>query len=122
MLGVFSAEGAILVSLQAVRRVLFILDRVVVPLLAFTASECDFYSCACSHLFGTSYFIYPTEKRGIASLFKADGAFTQKSAQKETYPLTGINNIAHLFSVVKLFFKNYLLFSSPRLLFTAQCH
>ena len=59
MLGVLSAEGAIFVALQTIRSVFLVLDRVVIPLLAFFASECDFYSCACSHLFGTSYFIYP---------------------------------------------------------------
>jgi hypothetical protein len=59
MLGVLSAEGAIFAALQTVRSILLVLDRVVVPLLAFIASECDFYSCACSHSFGTSYFIYP---------------------------------------------------------------
>ena len=59
MLGVLSAEGAILATLQTVRSVLLVLDRVVVPLLAFFASECDFYSCACSHSFGTSYDYLP---------------------------------------------------------------
>ena len=62
VLGVLSAEGAILATLQTVSGVLLVLDRVVVPLLAFIASECDFYSCACSHSFGTSYFIYPDHR------------------------------------------------------------
>jgi hypothetical protein len=70
MLGVLSAEGAILAALQTVGSILLVLDRVVVPLLAFFASESNFYSCACSHSFGTSYFIYPFPKgAGIASLY-----------------------------------------------------
>ena len=64
MLGVLSAEGAIFFALQTIRSIFLILDRVVIPLLAFFASECDFYSCACSHLFGTSYFIYPFSVNG----------------------------------------------------------
>jgi hypothetical protein len=67
MLGVLSAEGAILVALQTVAGVLLVLDRVVVSLLAFFASKGDFDPCVCSHSFGTSYFIYPV-KPGIASL------------------------------------------------------
>ena len=46
---VFLAESAILVHLQPVRRVFLVFLRVVVALLAFRASECDFDS----H-FGTS--------------------------------------------------------------------
>lgn len=45
----FLAESAILIHLQPVRRVLLVFLRVVVALLAFRASECDFDS----H-FGTS--------------------------------------------------------------------
>jgi hypothetical protein len=59
MLGVLAAEGAVFAPLQTVGRVLFVLDRVVVSLLALIASERDFNSCASSHCFGTSYFIYP---------------------------------------------------------------
>jgi len=90
MLGVLSAEGAIFAALQTVSSVLFVLDRVVVPLLAFIASECDFYSCACSHSFGTSYFIYPLFV-GIASLYWIDRfpVCAEKSAQKETSHPTG---------------------------------
>src|SRR5699024_8444908 len=65
MLGVLSADGAIFAALQPVGSVLLVLDRVVVPLLAFFASECDFNSCACSHSFGTSYFIYPALHRAL---------------------------------------------------------
>jgi hypothetical protein len=65
MLGVLAAEGAVFAPLQTVGRVLFVLDRVVVSLLAFIASECDFNSCACSHSFGTSYFIYPALRRAL---------------------------------------------------------
>ena len=83
MLGVFSAEGAILIALQTVGSILFVLDRVVVPLLAFIASECDLYSCACSHLFGTSYFIYPFSITGIASLIEADNLSVRKKAHKK---------------------------------------
>jgi hypothetical protein len=68
VLGVLSAEGAILATLQTVRSILLVLNRVVVPLLAFFASECDFNSCACSHSFGTSYFIYPLKKYGRRAL------------------------------------------------------
>ena len=90
MLGVLFAEGAILIALQTVGGVLLVLDRVVVPLLAFFASECDFYSCACSHSFGTSYFIYPLFA-GIASLYCLSqfSLCAEKSAQKETSQLTG---------------------------------
>ena len=83
MLGVLSAEGAIFVALQTIRSIFFVLDRVVIPLLAFIASECDFYSCACSHLFGTSYFIYPLSVTGIASLYCADSLCTRKKARKK---------------------------------------
>ena len=83
MLGVLSAEGAIFVALQTIRSVFLVLDRVVIPLLAFFASECDFYSCACSHLFGTSYFIYPFSVTGIASLINADDLSVRKKAHKK---------------------------------------
>jgi hypothetical protein len=83
VLGVLSAEGAILAALQTVSGVLLVLDRVVVPLLAFIASECDFNSCACSHSFGTSYIIYPRSKpSGIASLYIAEKVFWGKKAHK----------------------------------------
>ena len=83
MLGVLSAEGAILVALQTVGSVLLVLDRVVVPLLAFIASECDFNSCACSHSFGTSYFIYPpvNEWRALPPCMIVTG-FCGKKAHK----------------------------------------
>ena len=90
MLGVLSAEGAILAALQTVGCVLLLLDRVVVPLLAFIASECDFNSCACSHSFGTSYFIYP---RGGHCLPVWGGGFPlrfrKKARKKKTSRPTG---------------------------------
>ena len=42
--GVLTAEPAILVEFKPIRRVLFVFHRVVVSLLTFVASECDFYS------------------------------------------------------------------------------
>ena len=107
MLGVLSAEGAILVALQTVGSVLFVLDRVVVPLLAFIASECDFNSCVCSHSFGTSYFIYPTIISGIASLYLDFSViFIPKKAHKNR-PLVRqvIHNITQPFAQVNKFFK-----------------
>jgi hypothetical protein len=49
-----SAEGAVLVHLQAVWIVLLVFESVIVALLAFAASECDFDS----HI-GTSLFRLP---------------------------------------------------------------
>jgi hypothetical protein len=90
VLGVFSAEGAIFLALQTIRSVFLVLDRVVIPLLAFFASECDFNSCACSHLFGTSYFIYPLfKRRALPPCIERNSPRAEKCAQKETYPLTG---------------------------------
>ena len=65
MLGVFSAERTILHSLKTVRSVLLVLDRIVVPLLAFFASECNFDSCVCSHIIGTSYYYLPVCFRAL---------------------------------------------------------
>lgn len=59
MLGVLSAERAILAAFKTIGSILLILDRVVVSLLAFFASKGDLDPCVCSHSFGTSYFIYP---------------------------------------------------------------
>ena len=42
MHGVLAAETTILVQLKTIRRVFLVLGRVVVPLLAFVASEGDF--------------------------------------------------------------------------------
>jgi hypothetical protein len=60
VLGVFPAEGAILVQLKTIGSVLLVLGRIVVPLLAFAASKGYFYP----H-FGTSCF--------VASLCEFDG-------------------------------------------------
>jgi hypothetical protein len=81
VLGVLSAEGAILATLQTVRSVLLVLNRVVVPLLAFFASECDFNSCACSHSFGTSYFIYPLKNMVGGHCLPVFGQMKLSSAQ-----------------------------------------
>ncbi len=56
MQGVLTAERTILVEFKTIRCVLLVLHCVVVPLLAFIASECNFYA----HL-GTS--------NSIASLY-----------------------------------------------------
>jgi hypothetical protein len=77
MLGMLSAERAVLAALQTVGCVLFVLDRVVVSLLAFIASECNLNSCACSHCSAPPVFIYLLTA-GIASLYGT------KSAQKES--------------------------------------
>ncbi len=55
MLGMLSAEGAILLKLNFTACVFLVLHRIVVSLLAFLASECNFNSCVCSHSYGTSY-------------------------------------------------------------------
>jgi hypothetical protein len=89
MLGVLSAEGAIFAALQTVRSVFLVLDRVVVPLLAFIASECNFNSCACSHSFGTSYFIYPRQPRALPPCMAERPVCGKKCAQKETSRATG---------------------------------
>ena len=41
MESVLAAEAAILVELQPIRVVLFVLERIVVPLLTFGASQCN---------------------------------------------------------------------------------
>lgn len=41
---VLAAEGAILVHFDLVGGILLVLERIVVPLLALIASECDLYS------------------------------------------------------------------------------
>jgi hypothetical protein len=100
-----SAEGAVLAPLQTVRSVLLVLDRVVVSLLAFFATKGNFYSCACSHFFGTSYFIYP-RMAGIASLYKTTGnaVRTEKSAQKQTSRPTGKTDYSTAHSPGQQFF------------------
>ena len=50
MLGMLSAEGAIFLKFKLIARIFFVLHGIVVPLLAFLASESDFNSCICSHL------------------------------------------------------------------------
>ena len=113
MLGVLSAEGAIFAALQTIRSVLLVLDRVVVPLLAFIASECDFYSCACSHSFGTSYFIYPRRRgAGIASLCgRGLRTFSIKKRTKRK-PLVRqvIHTIAQPKREVKYYFRIFCVF------------
>ena len=47
-----AAEFTVLVHFKSVRVILLILDRVVISLLTFTASECDFYS----HIGTSVYF------------------------------------------------------------------
>jgi hypothetical protein len=69
MLCVLSAEWAVFAALQTVGCVFLVLDRVVVSLLAFFASECNFYSCACSHSSAPPVIIY-LRIAGIASLYK----------------------------------------------------
>ena len=44
MESVFLTESAVLIELQSVRIVLLVLERVVVALLAFCASQCNLYS------------------------------------------------------------------------------
>lgn len=50
MLGVLSAEGAILASLKLFGSILLVLDGIVVPLLALVTSQCDLDSVV-SHTF-----------------------------------------------------------------------
>ena len=50
MLGMLSAEGAILTEHKFIAGVFLVLHRIVVSLLAFLASKSDFYACVCSHL------------------------------------------------------------------------
>ena len=52
MKSVLTAELAVLLHFKSVGVILLILDRVVISLLAFAASECDLYSNI-----GTSVFI-----------------------------------------------------------------
>jgi hypothetical protein len=127
MLGMLSAEGAILAALQTVGLVFLVLDRVVVPLLAFFASECDLNSCVCSHSFGTSYFIYPREKAGIASLYigRKKAVCAEKSAQKETSRPTGKLKYStaprrgqHFFEGFFMNFQGFLPLRAP---FSASC-
>ena len=44
MQGVLTAETAILVELKTIGIVLLVLERIVVPLLAFGAGKCDLYA------------------------------------------------------------------------------
>jgi hypothetical protein len=44
MQGVLTAETAILVELKTIGVVLLVLERIVVPLLAFGAGKCDLYA------------------------------------------------------------------------------
>ena len=81
MFGMLSAEGTILVAFQTVGCVLFVLDRVVVPLLAFFASECNFNSCACSHISAPPINIYP--ESGHASLYVGLGFLREKARKKK---------------------------------------
>ena len=53
MNGMLLAEGAILVQLQSLRIVLFVLHRVVVPVLAFGAFKGNFRSVYGSHRFNS---------------------------------------------------------------------
>jgi hypothetical protein len=64
---VLAAEPAILVHLKPVRVVLFVLNRVVVPLLAIAASQCDFNS----HLSAPSVII-------IVAFLSRVNSFTRK--------------------------------------------
>ena len=57
MFGMLYAERAIFLKFKLFARILFVLHRIVVSLLAFLASERDFYSCVCSHSYGTSCII-----------------------------------------------------------------
>ena len=68
MHGVLAAETTILVHLDAIRSILLVLHRVVVSLLAFVASQGDFHSCACSHIFRHLLVKFDL-LRGHASLF-----------------------------------------------------
>ena len=47
MQGVLTAETAILVELKTIGIVLLVLERIVVPLLAFGAGKCDLYAHGC---------------------------------------------------------------------------
>ncbi len=58
MLGVLSAERAILASLKLFGSILLVLDSVVVSLLALVTSKV-ILTLLSAILFGTSYFIYP---------------------------------------------------------------
>jgi len=42
--GMLAAETAVLVHFETVRRILLVLNGVVVALLAFAASQCNFYA------------------------------------------------------------------------------
>jgi hypothetical protein len=57
MLGVLSAERAVLLKLKFFARIFLVLHGIVVSLLAFLASESNFDSCVCSHSYGTSCII-----------------------------------------------------------------
>ena len=102
-LGVLSAEGAVLAALQTVGCVLLVFDRVVVPLLAFIASECDFYSCACSHSFGTSYFIYP-RVRALPPCMERRRAHGKTRAKRKPLVRQVMPSIAHRKRKVNAFF------------------
>ncbi len=64
---VFLAESAILIHLQPVRRVLFVFLGVVVALLAFRVSECDFdshFGTSVTKRFRTAFFIAYLRNQG----------------------------------------------------------
>ena len=82
MHGVLAAETTILAHLELVRSVLFVLERVVVSLLALVASKGQFNS----H-FGTSFYIWPI--RGpAASLYEQSGFCAKKQTSLPTGKMT----------------------------------
>jgi hypothetical protein len=83
-----SAESAVLVHLKSVGRVLFVLHRVVVALLAFRAGQSDFDSHN-----GTSIINVPPSFAFRRSVFAPKSGRKKRTLQKEVYTQyhTGFN-------------------------------
>ncbi len=58
-----TAELTVLVQFKSVRVILLILDRVVISLLAFAASECNFYSHIGTSVYFCEYSRLPLGKK-----------------------------------------------------------
>jgi len=96
---VFTAKPAILVQFELVRGVFLVFCRVVVSLLAFIASKCDFYSHC-----GSSLWIMDVNPDCLPEKLTVDEVFDTFSREKLTRLSTGKRIIAQRSSKGQQFF------------------
>ena len=104
MLGVLSAEGAILASLKLLGSILLVLDSVVIPLLALVTSQCDLDSVV-SHTFRHLLFYLSALRCGYLPPCMGTGSLSAHNYAHEKRPLVRqvIINIPYIYKKVKTF-------------------